>query len=89
MLEEIIRNEIRTAIKSELLALKEQLNQPKRAVEFLSIEEVLVITGMTKQGIFKRIRQGHLMAYKPGRRLVFKRNEVLDFVEKNKVQPKS
>jgi len=39
---------------------------------------------MTKQGIFKRIREGRLKVYKPGRRLVFEESDVHQFILKNR-----
>ncbi|HRJ37981.1 MAG TPA: helix-turn-helix domain-containing protein [Flavobacteriales bacterium] len=81
-IESIIQKTISDSIKKELEDFRNASLPLQRQImdEFISMEQVLEMTQMTRQGIFKRIREGRLKAFKPGRALVFKREDVEAFI---------
>jgi predicted DNA-binding transcriptional regulator AlpA len=82
-LEETIKSTIREILKQELARFIPNTPQALEQIKkFISIEQVMELTQMTKQGIFKRIREGKLKAFKPGRRLVFEEQDVIQFIQK-------
>jgi predicted DNA-binding transcriptional regulator AlpA len=83
-IEDLIKNTIREILKQELGRFIPTASHPtmEQIKRFLSIEQVMEITQMTRQGIFKRIREGKLKAFKPGRKLVFDEQDVFHFISK-------
>lgn len=83
-LEDLIRKVIRETLMEEISRFIPTAPTGEGLRRFISFEEVMELTQMTRQGIFKRIREGRLKAYKPGRRLVFEESDVHQFILKNK-----
>lgn len=81
-IESILQKTIADSIRKEFEDYKNATQPLQRQImeEFISMEQVLEMTQMTRQGIFKRIREGRLKAFKPGRALVFKREDVEAFI---------
>jgi excisionase family DNA binding protein len=53
---------------------------------FLNIREVAEITGLSVSSLYKLTAQGKIPHYKPSGRLLFKSSEILQWVERGRVQ---
>ena len=60
------------------------LNTAKpRTPEFLSIEEASDMIKLGKQAIYERVMKNKIKYYKSGRRLLFKREDLVAFIEES------
>jgi excisionase family DNA binding protein len=56
--------------------------------EVLNFEETMFLTGYKSDELYKKTRERTIPHYKSGKRLYFKREEVLDWMLRNKVNTK-
>jgi excisionase family DNA binding protein len=54
-------------------------------LEFIGIKEVVRLTGISKSRLYKLTAKGQIIHYKPTGKLLFKRHEILEWVENGKV----
>lgn len=64
--------------------LDAHVNPPKEEDELLSIEEVANLLGVSKVTIHHRKRMGKIPFYRSGRRIYFKKSEVLASLQSSK-----
>ena len=51
----------------------------------LVVDEVLVLTGLSKSSVYKLTSSRKIPHYKKGKRLIFDRREILEWLKSNKV----
>lgn len=56
--------------------------------EFMTVEDVSKLLKVSRMTVYRWIKAGKLTGYKVGRSYLFKKEDINDFVEKNKVQNK-
>lgn len=78
----LIETSIRKVIKEELENTNPSHSVPKNEIVFL--EEAIVITGLAKPTLYSKTSKNEIPHYKRGRKLYFKRSELLNWIEEGK-----
>jgi len=68
----------------EALSKQAPQKEPEEDLPNLSISEAAIITGLSKSTIYSKVSCGSIPHYKPGRRLKFRKSELLDYINKSK-----
>lgn len=83
-------NDLIKEIKKEIIPeLKEQLSkefQPKEPTAYLTRQEVCDLLSIDMSTLHRWRKDGILTAYGIGNRIYFKRNEIEDLIEKNRLK---
>lgn len=54
-------------------------------IEFLSIEEAADFIGLPKRSLAEKAKAGVIVAYKPGKRMMFLKADLVAFMKRNKL----
>jgi excisionase family DNA binding protein len=72
-----------TEIQRKLESLGASEHQP----EYLNIDQASELLNLSKSAIYKRTMAGTLPFYKMGKKLIFKRSELLETIQNHKHKP--
>jgi len=78
----LIESSIRKIFKEELKNANSSQQVSKNEIVFL--EEAIVITGLAKPTLYAKTSKNEIPHYKRGRKLYFKRSELLAWIEEGK-----
>ena len=72
-------------LKEVLKTLNELRDEVYKTKPLLRLNEVVVLSGLSKSSIYKLTSSRGIPHYKSGKRLIFDRREILDWLKSNKV----
>lgn len=96
LLTDLTVTELRDLIRAELQVLLQRFFDAKAITnsnsipqqEYIFIEDVMKILGIAKQSVYGRVHRGELPSYKQGKRLIFRRSEIIAIVENGRIPSK-
>lgn len=72
-------------INTILDQLEEMRNEMYQSKPLLFIDEIVVLTGLSKSSIYKLTSARKIPHFKSGKRLIFDRREIMDWLTSNRI----
>lgn len=63
----------------------DQISDSKQP-EFVGLEQACQITDLSKSALYKKTSKKEINFYKSGKKLLFRRSELIDFISRNRIR---